>query len=350
MVALDDGSDICAGFNHVGIDRTLSQIVNRADLLALFLKDADKLLTDDLSLALGIGYASQAGQEAILGIDADKVDAAVAEYSFDLIAFILAHQAMVYKDAGELTAHCLGDQRSHNRAVHTAGQSQQHLAITNLGTDLLNGSLGIVLHGPVAGGAAHIVQEVPDHGSAVFSQGHFRMELHAIELGSLIVHGSYGAAVGMGSGLEALGQFIDGIIMAHERIGLFSQTGEDGAVSIKFHRLSAIFTDMARLYSTAQSIGHHLYAIADTQDRDSHFKDFLFQSGSAFLINTAGTTGENNTDGREFPDLLQGHIVGMDFTIHIAFPHSACDELIVLTAEIQNKDLLIFHTLPCLSI
>ena len=107
---------------------------------------------------------------------------------------------------------------------------------------------------------------------------------------------------------------------------------------------------MARLYSTAQSIGHHLYAIADTQDRDSHFKDFLFQSGSAFLINTAGTTGENNTDGREFPDLLQGHIVGMDFTVHIAFPHSACDELIVLTAEIQNKDLLIFHTLPCLSI
>ena len=97
----------------------------------------------------------------------------------------------ILEDAGELTAHCLGDQRSHNRAVHTAGQSQQHLAVANLGTDLLNGSLGIVLHGPVAGGAAHIVQEVPDHGSAVFSQGHFRMELHAIELGSLIVHGSY---------------------------------------------------------------------------------------------------------------------------------------------------------------
>ena len=77
MVALDDGSDIRAGFNHVGIDRTLCQIVDRADLLALFLKDADELLADDLALGLRVGDVLEARKEALLGVDTHEVDVPV---------------------------------------------------------------------------------------------------------------------------------------------------------------------------------------------------------------------------------------------------------------------------------
>ena len=55
MVALDYGGVAGAGLDHVRVDGALHQIVHPADLLGLFLKDADELLTDDLALALRLG-------------------------------------------------------------------------------------------------------------------------------------------------------------------------------------------------------------------------------------------------------------------------------------------------------
>ena len=59
MVALDDRGVAEAGFDDVGVDRALSEKVDRADLLRLFLEHADELFADNLALALGIGDASE---------------------------------------------------------------------------------------------------------------------------------------------------------------------------------------------------------------------------------------------------------------------------------------------------
>jgi hypothetical protein len=59
VVALDGGGVAEAGFDHVGVDGALGQIVDLADLLGLLLEDADELLADDLALALRLGDAGE---------------------------------------------------------------------------------------------------------------------------------------------------------------------------------------------------------------------------------------------------------------------------------------------------
>jgi hypothetical protein len=46
---------------------------------------------------------------------------------------------------------------------------------------------------------------------------------------------------------------------------------------------------------------------------------------------------------RELPDELLGNIVGMQFAVHLLFPHAARDQLRVLGAEIEDEDLLVGH-------
>ena len=79
MVALDHSGIPYTRFNDVGIDGTLRQKVDRADLFGLLFKDADKLLTDNFALALWIGDAFELGQKSVLRVDPDKVDRAVRE-------------------------------------------------------------------------------------------------------------------------------------------------------------------------------------------------------------------------------------------------------------------------------
>ena len=59
MVALDNGCNICAGLDNVGVNSALSEIVNRAYFFTLVLKYAYKLLADDLALCLGFGNAGE---------------------------------------------------------------------------------------------------------------------------------------------------------------------------------------------------------------------------------------------------------------------------------------------------
>jgi hypothetical protein len=83
----------------------------------LLLEDPDELLADDLALALGIGHAGQARQEALLGVDRDQRHLElVAERGHDLVALVLAHQPVVDEHAGQLLAHgAIGQQRGHGR-------------------------------------------------------------------------------------------------------------------------------------------------------------------------------------------------------------------------------------------
>ena len=57
MVALDHRRVSRAGFNDVGINGALHQIIHRPNLLRFFLEYPDKLLTNDLALGLRIRYA-----------------------------------------------------------------------------------------------------------------------------------------------------------------------------------------------------------------------------------------------------------------------------------------------------
>ena len=108
---LDDSGFAEAGLDDVRIDRTLHQKVHSTDFLCFLFKDADELLADDLALSLRLGHAGKPGIEALLRVDADKVQViwtVRSEDCLDLIALVLAQQTMINKDAGQLLADRFG--------------------------------------------------------------------------------------------------------------------------------------------------------------------------------------------------------------------------------------------------
>ena len=92
---------------------------------------------------------------------------------------------------------------------------------------------------------------------------------------------------------------------------------------------------------TAQGVGHQLAAVANAQHGDAHFKNLLGQGRGAFCVNAVGAAGKDDADGVKGPDGLHGGLAGgMDLAVHVTFPHPAGNELVVLTAEVQDQNFL----------
>ena len=84
MVALYRGTDALAALDDIGVDRTLYEVINGADLLRLFLEYLDELLADDLALALGIFNAGKLIEKTLLCVNSDELRLeALSKYFFD---------------------------------------------------------------------------------------------------------------------------------------------------------------------------------------------------------------------------------------------------------------------------
>ena len=346
MVALDDGSDIRAGFNHVGIDRTLSQIVHGADLLALFLKDADELLADDLALRLRIGDVLQAREETLFRVDAHEVDVPILERGLDLVALVLAQQTVVDKDARELIADGLSQQRRRNGGVHAAGKRQQHLAVADLGADVLNGLAHEVAHRPVTGRAADLIQEVAQHGLTILGVVDLGVELHAVEAARLIADADRRAGIRMRHKPERIRHLGHIVAVAHPRDALLRQAAEKTAVGIEPGlRLAVLARGVlpGGGHFPAKILCHELAAIANAEDGDAEPEDLRIHLRRTFGVHTLRAAGEDDTDGVKGADLIHGHGVRLDFAIDIALAHAARNKLVILPSEIEDDDRLIRH-------
>ena len=123
-------------FRDIGIDGSLREESDIILLAGFFLKDADKLGSDDLALLLRITDAGQLIQEAVHGIHIDQVGVHLITEDFDhLFGLTFAKETMIDMNGDQLPADCPDEQRSHNRAVHTAGERQQDFFVADLGTD-----------------------------------------------------------------------------------------------------------------------------------------------------------------------------------------------------------------------
>ena len=136
MVRLDAG----LGLENVGVDGALAEEADSLELGRLLVEDLDELLTDDVTLGLGVGHACQLVEEAVGGVHVDELGAQlVAEHIDDLLGLALAHEAVVHVHAYELLADSLDEQRGNHRGVDAARKRQQDLAIAHLGAHGLYG-------------------------------------------------------------------------------------------------------------------------------------------------------------------------------------------------------------------
>ena len=341
MVTLDDGALAAqTGLHHVGIDGALGKEVHSADLLGLLLKHADEFLADDLALALRLGDAGQLGQKARAGVDTANVHVElVLHHLLHLIALVLAQQAVIHEDAGQLIAHGALQQGSGHGAVHAAGQGQQHAAVADLTAALGHRLLHIGGHGPLGAEAADGVQEILQDLGAVFGMQHLGMELHAVELLVGALHRCVKAALGGADDLEAGRQALHLDAVAHPVDGLLRHIVKQRRFLVgQFHL--AVFAGLCLAALAAQQVHHQLLAIADAQHGDAHLEQCLVHHGGVGLEHGGGAAGKDQGVGCEGADLLQGHAEGFDLAVHAALADAACHQQVILAAEVQNQNFL----------
>ena len=343
VVTLDnDALAADAGFHHVGVDGALREKIDAAELFGLRFKDADELLADDLALALRLGDAGKLGEKTLLRVHAHDAHAeAVVHGALDLIALVLAQQAVIDKDAGELFADRAVEKRGSHGAVHAAGERQQHLAAADLGADLLNGFADVIRHAPLGGKAADLIEKVLQNFSAVDGVQHLGMELHTVELLFRVLDGGVGAARGVRDGAEAGGKALDLDAVAHPADARRLNAVEQQARAVVRQLHLAVLADLGSAAGAAELMDHQLLAVADAENGQTQLENGIVERGGVRLKHRRGAAGEDDGGGVKSADVVHRHGVGLDLAVDAAFTHAARDEQIVLPAEIQYQYL--FH-------
>ena len=100
----------------------------------------------------------------------------------------------------------------------------------------------------------------------------------------------------------------------------------------------AVLGGVAGRYLAAEGVAHELCAIADAEDRDPQVEDLLADVRGLLVVDTVGTAGEDDADRLARGELLEGGLVALDLAVDTALTHAPRDELVVLTAEVQDDD------------
>ena len=173
------------------------------------------------------------------------------------------------------------------------------------------------------------------------------MELHPVEPPLLVGNGHVGTGVGPGGECEALRHLGHIVPVAHPGYALLGQPLEQPARGVVAGKGLAVLPGGVVLGGgdlPAQGVGQVLAAVADAQDGHAPAENFRIHPGGAVQIDGVRPAGENNPNGLHGPELRQWGAVGLDLAVHIALPHPAGDQLVVLAAEIQNQNS--FHSSP----
>ena len=164
VMALDQRRRIATDrdrLDDVGIQRALCEKFCLADLACGFLENIDERVADNLALCLGIGDATQFAYEQIRRVLVVELDLEIAAKNFfDNARLVGAQHAVVHKDAGQLLADGLVNERRRHAGIHTAAQAEDHFFLADLDSDLLDGLLDIAAHRPLAAAAADFAHEV----------------------------------------------------------------------------------------------------------------------------------------------------------------------------------------------
>src|SRR3546814_12934652 len=121
VMALDDVclAGLAAGrLDDIRIDRALREELHVRNLRGFLVEYIDEQFADDLALGLRIADAFQRTEKPRFGIDANALHAEmIGEDLHDLIAFVMAQQAVIDEHAGKLRADSLVQQRPDHRRI-----------------------------------------------------------------------------------------------------------------------------------------------------------------------------------------------------------------------------------------
>ena len=170
------------------------------------------------------------------------------------------------------------------------------------------------------------------------------MELHAVDFPRFVADADGRAGLGMRAEAEALRHLRHIVAVAHPCNALLLQTMEQLAARVKERLRFSVFPRGILLRSrdlAAEVMGDQLTAIADTEDGQTQFKNCRIDLRRAFSVDALRAAGKNKADRLELHQLRQRRGTGLDLAVYVILTHTARDQLVVLSAKIQNNDALL---------
>ena len=340
-----DGAADAAALDHVRVRGALAQEVG-LDLARLPLEDLDEPAADDLPLLLGIGDARQSAQELVGGVHPDHVQLEGREVGLHLLHLVLAHEAVVHEDAGQLGADGLVQQQGRHAGVHTAAEAQHHGALPHLVPDGLHLLVDEVPGVPVQDHAAAL-DEVQQEGRALGAVGDLRVELDGVEVPGGVLHGRHGHRGGPRRDREACGRLLDVVTVTHPHRLLVRQPAEQhGTLRPRLDLRLAVLAAGGAVQAAAQVARQQLLTVADAQDGHAQVQNGRVQVRRAGLQHRAGPAGQDHALQVGAADLGRRGPAAVDQAEGAQLPQPPGDEPGVLAAVVDDGDAFVVHGSP----
>src|SRR6266511_84408 len=307
-----------ARFDHIRVERPLAEIADVAQPPRLGLEHADELLADAPALLLGIGHAVEPLEESLLGVDVDERDVEVTPERLDYLdGLVLAEQAVIDEDTGELVADRLVHEQRRYGRVDAAGERTEHELTSHLLPNTLDLLLDHRRRRPGRWRVGDRVQEVLQQVGAVRRVDDLRMELDAVEtsLGML-----EGGDRGRGRG--------GGHLRAHRRL-------DDRVAVAHPHRLLAGNSLEER--AAPELLSHQLHPVADAERGDAELEQLRIDTRRAFRVHRRRAAAQDQRERVARANPIRSNGVPDQLRIDAAFAHPPRDQLRVLPAEVDDE-------------
>ena len=257
------------------------------------LEDADELLAHDLALLLGVGDAGEPREEALLRLHVDERDVEVAaERLHDLLGLVLAQQAVIDEDAGELVADRLVHEERGNGRVDAARERAEHALRADRRADPRDLLLDDRGGRPRRRRAGDLVEEVLEDVLPVRRVHDLGMELHAVQPRAR----SSKAAIGVEGELAVTSRprrwSRHGVAMAHPHGLLGREVVEELGVARLELGLAELGGSRA-LDGAAEVARHELHAVTDAERRDPEREDLRVELRRAVGVDRRRAAGED---------------------------------------------------------
>ena len=244
---------------------------------------------------------------------------------------------MIDVDACELPRHGAREQSRAHRGIHAAGETEQHLFAADLLADLADLCFKEALHRVIPGAAADGKEEVLQNKTALNGVGHLGVELHAVKPVLFVRVCRHGGKIGVAGGAEALGQRRDEIGVAHEHVRRHGAAGKERERGVQRDGEYAVLALVARRYRSSAEMADELHPVADAEHGNAELQHGFVAGGGIVAVYAVRSAGEDDALRRHRADLLHGHFARTDLGIDAMLTHAARDQLLVLSAKIQDQ-------------
>ena len=342
VVALDHVGGIAVdrdALDDVGVRGALREPLDVRDGAGGVGEDLDELVPDRLALRLRLLDAGELVEEAVGRVHEAEVHLEiVAEELLHARGLVLAQQAVVDEDAGELRAEGLVQQRGGDRGVHPAGEAEDDVLATDLRLDVRDGLRDERGHGPGAGAAADAAAEIAEDRGALLGVHDLGMELDAVEAARRDGDRGMLRVVRLGHALRAGRQRRDLVAVAHPHLQRRLHAREERTLRSHAQLCAPVLPRTAAHDLAPQRLHGDLHAVADPEDRDAEIEDRGVDRRGALLVDAGGAAGEDDAARFFRQDLRGGDVEGNDLAVDVALANAPRDELAILGAEVEDED------------